>query len=260
MCGRIAQSRSANDYVQAVGWDTAEGLAFSGPPAYNVPPGTTPLMLRRQPDGGHHVDRLFWGYRPQWAADKGMPLAINARLEKAASGRFFAPLWRTGRVIIPADGWYEWTGEPGHKQPWFIRLNSDEPMFLAALARLGPAGPEGKACGFAIVTEAAAQGMVDVHDRRPVVFRAQDAQLWMDPELPCEQAEALARNLSRPAEEFEWYPVSKRVNRAGNEGPDLIQPIELSNEVSAPGRGDDDTPDVNHRVASQRGPETGSLF
>lgn len=24
------------------------------------------------------------------------------------------------RVIVPADGWYEWTGDPGDKQLWFI--------------------------------------------------------------------------------------------------------------------------------------------
>lgn len=228
MCGRISQRRTPEDYVRALGWNSADGLDLGTGPAYNIPPGTTPLLMHRLPEGGHHVDRLHWGYRPPWAAERGIPLAINARLEKAASGRFFSPLWRAGRVIVPADGWYEWTGNPGHKQAWYIRLVDDGPMFLAGLASFHggrQAGPGSS--GFAIVTAAADAGMVDVHDRRPVVFSASDAQLWLDPSLSVEHAQQLARNMSQPSEAFRWHAVSKRVNKAGNEGPDLIEPITL---------------------------------
>jgi putative SOS response-associated peptidase YedK len=179
------------------------------------------------PDGACHADQLNWGYRPHWATTKGIQPAINARIEKAASGRFFAPLWRSGRVIVPADGWYEWTGKPGQKQPWYIRLESDSPMFLAAIASFRPDRDPDRGCGFAIVTESADAGMVDVHDRRPVVFSAEDAVRWLDAGLAAEQAEQLARSRSRPTQDFVWYPVSKRVNRAGNQGPNLIEPIEL---------------------------------
>lgn len=227
MCGRIAQSRTPDDYVRELGWLGVDGLGLAGPPAWNTPPGTTPLLLHRLPDGGFHVDRLHWGYRPQWAAQRGIPFAINARLEKAATGRFFAPLWKRGRVLVPADGWYEWTGTPGHKQAWYIRLKDNNPMYLAAVAHLTPDRDPARGSGFAIVTEAAEAGMVDVHDRRPVVFDAGDADLWADPGLAPEQAEQLARDHSRPPSDFIWYPVSKRVNRAGNEGPDLIEPVPL---------------------------------
>lgn len=225
MCGRITQRRTPAEYIAEIGWDCADGLELGGHPAYNIPPGTTPLLLHRLPDGACHVDRLHWGYRPRWAVSKGMPPAINARIEKAATGRFFAPLWREGRVIVPADGWYEWTGKPGQKQPWYIRLANDRPMFLAAIASLRPDRDPDSGCGFAIVTEAADAGMVDVHDRRPVVFSAADAALWLDPGLGAEQAEPMARVMSRPAVDFTWYPVSTRVNRAGNDGPGLIEPV-----------------------------------
>ena len=233
MCGRITQRRTPDEYVGEIGWPLADGMDLAGPPSYNVPPGTTPLVLHRLPDSRFHVDRVHWGYRPDWAASKGMPPAINARLEKAAGGRFFGPLWRKGRIIVPADGWYEWTGAAGQKQPWHIRLASDTPMFLAAIANLPGAAQTGPGFGFAIVTAAADAGMVDVHDRRPVVFSAQDANLWLDPDLPAVQAEQLARSTSRPAEEFIWYPVSKRVNRAASEGADLIDPVSLETQCSS---------------------------
>ncbi len=228
MCGRISQSRTPEDYKRALGWPVDQDLEDWPGPAWNIPPGTTPLLMHRLPDGVCHLARLHWGYRPRWAQERGMPLAINARLEKAASGRFFGPLWRNGRVIVPAEGWYEWTGKPGQKQPWYIHRADGAPMFLAALASMQPTGDPARPPGFAIVTEAAAGGMVDVHDRRPVVFGAEDARLWLEPDLPPEEAEQLARNLSRPSGEFRWHAVSKRVNRAGNEGPDLIEAVPLA--------------------------------
>lgn len=35
----------------------------------------------------------------------------------------------------------------------------------------------------------------------------------------------------RPAEEFEWYRVSKAVGNVRNHGPELIQPIEVDDEA-----------------------------
>jgi putative SOS response-associated peptidase YedK len=45
---------------------------------------------------------MTWGYRtPQEAAEKKKPW-INARIEKALTGRYFRHMFREGRVIIPA--------------------------------------------------------------------------------------------------------------------------------------------------------------
>lgn len=181
--------------------------------------------MHRLGDDQPHIDMVNWGYRPAWAAEKGMPMAVNARIEKAATGAFFRPWWKSGRAIVPADGWYEWMGEPRHKQPWYIRLKTDRPMFMAAITNYRPDKEPTEGTGFSIVTAAAEGGLVDVHDRRPVVFSAEDAALWMDHSLSPEQAEHLARSMALPAEAFEWYPVSKDVNKAGNHGEYLIHPI-----------------------------------
>lgn len=42
-------------------------------------------------------------------------------------------MFREGRVIIPAGGWYEWTVEEGKRQPWYITRKADEPLFMAGL-------------------------------------------------------------------------------------------------------------------------------
>lgn len=35
-------------------------------------------------------------------------MLINARAETASTGRMFKPLWQNGRVVVPANGWFEW--------------------------------------------------------------------------------------------------------------------------------------------------------
>lgn len=227
MCGRITQYRSKAAYADAIGWDSTLFAAQNGdpPPRWNVAPGTLPLLMHGFVEDECRIDTVHWGYRPSWAADKSIPEAINARLEKAVTGAFFRSLWKSGRAIVPADGWFEWTGEPRHKQPWHIHLKTGQPMFLAALTNYRPDKEIREGTGFVIVTEASDAGLVDVHDRRPVVFSAEDARLWMDNSLPAEQAEQLARAVSLPTDAFAWHMVSKDVNRAGNNAPHLIEAI-----------------------------------
>lgn len=211
-------------YAMEMGWDIdpfGEPRGERGPD-WNVPPGSRPWVMHRIGDDRPHIEPVKWGYRPRWAADKGLPLSINARIEKAASGPYFRALFKSGRAIAPADGWYEWTGAAGKKQPWYIRQKTDKPMFMAALTDLRPEREAAEEPGFVIVTAAADGGMVDVHDRRPLVFGAADAALWMDNGLPPEQAEQLARSMCLPADAFEWYPVSRDVNRVGTNDAHLI--------------------------------------
>jgi putative SOS response-associated peptidase YedK len=71
---------------------------------------------------------------------------------KGVDGRYFRHIWRQDRVNVPADGSYMWTGAHRQKQPWYIRLKTDRPMFLAAISNfvLFKEGPPGS--GFVIVT------------------------------------------------------------------------------------------------------------
>ncbi len=225
MCGRLDQNHTAVEYVAAMHWPHQAPLFGSAAaPSFNAPPGTYRPLLHRV-DDALAVDDLYWGYRAAWAVGK-VPVAINARREKL-SNRYWQPLLKHGRAIVPADGWYEWTGEKGHKQPWHIHLKSREPLFIAALAAFGPFKEHAAEAGFVLITADAEGGMVDVHDRRPVVFCAADAALWLDPALTPQQAEQLSHAVALGADHFDWYPVDKQVGRAGNDGAQLASPIVL---------------------------------
>lgn len=79
--------------------------------------------------------------------------------------------------------------------------------------------------GFAIVTDDAAKGMIDVHDRRPLVLTAEHAREWMDPGTTVDQAKELL-SVARPESAFEWYEVTKKVGNSRYQGEDTITPIQ----------------------------------
>jgi putative SOS response-associated peptidase YedK len=67
--------------------------------------------------------------------------------------------------------------------------------------------------------------MLDIHDRRPVVLNAEDAALWLSPALSPQQAVELARHAAVPPDAFDWHKVSKKVNNASADGPQIALPI-----------------------------------
>jgi len=156
------------------------------------------------------------------------PPAITARGETAATSRFFRDIWATGRTLVAADGWYEWVKDPSDpkkKQPYYIRRKDCEPLWFAALAQMDRTGTthrEGDS--FVIITADSDQGMVDIHDRRPVVLEADLAREWIEPDLPLERAGEIVRLLALPVEVFEWFPVNRAVGNVRNEGRSLIEP------------------------------------
>jgi putative SOS response-associated peptidase YedK len=236
MCGRFEQSETRKYYAAALGVDTSDHLEWQGGdhiPIYNIAPGRCPWMITLR-GGKPEFIGMTWGYRtPEEAAAKRKPW-INARIEKAMTGRYFRHMFREGRVIVPAGGWFEWTVGNGKKQPWYITRRTGEAVFMAGLSNYKPTGPYGSQqtveVGFVIVTQDCEGGMVDIHDRRPVVLTPEDAWRWMDPETGVEEAAHIAQSRSLPSEEFVLWKVDKAVNRADpyNNGKYLLEPLSAS--------------------------------
>ena len=119
------------------------------------------------------------------------------------------------------------TAENGKKQRWYITRKVNEPIFMAGLTNFRIYTHQTVDVGFVIVTEDSGAGMVDVHDRRPVVLEPEDAWRWMNPETPVEEAAHIAQTRSLPTEEFMWWKVDRAVNRAdpSNSGKHLLTPV-----------------------------------
>ncbi|MBH3358766.1 SOS response-associated peptidase family protein [Pseudomonas guariconensis] len=228
MCGRYSIYNAMDDYLSHLAADrkVINGYDHERINRYNVAPSTRVELIRQIGDG-LRVDRVKWGWAPFWAKGK-RPDPINARAETVMTGKFFKSLWPAGRALVPANGWYEWIPDPAdpkHKQPYYISAANDKPLFFAALAEVYELMDPGEAEGFVIITAASDQGMIDIHDRKPLVLRPDLAREWIDPTTTAECAEEIAREGCRPAADFKWYPVSKQVGNAYNQGPHLIERI-----------------------------------
>jgi putative SOS response-associated peptidase YedK len=229
MCGRIAQVARMDQFLLELQFLSEVANYYDREPIarFNVAPSTRVSLLRGGAEG-LHIDAVRWGWAPFWAKGK-RPDPINARVETVASGRFFKSLWPHGRALVPANGWYEWVKDPDDpkcKQPYFIQLKDQAPMFFAALAQVTPGLEPVDDDGFVIITDASDAGMVDIHDRRPVVLAPEQAREWLEADLPPARAEQLARTGGRPVADFEWYRVAKAVGNVRNQGPQLIEPIQ----------------------------------
>ena len=228
MCGRFAQYRIPWEYLEPLGLDVPMAGFVDPEPVnrYKVAPRSKVHIL--QLDGvGLRWDLVRWGWEPFWAQGKRPP-AINARGETAATSKFFKPIWESGRCIVPADGWYEWVkdqDDPKKKQPYYIHRRDKRPMYFAGIGQYRRDGSEPKdGDGFVIITADSDEGMVDIHDRRPVVLSPEWAMAWLNQELSSHEAESIARDKAEPVRTFDWYPVGREVGNVRNEGPALLAP------------------------------------
>jgi putative SOS response-associated peptidase YedK len=100
---------------------------------------------------------------------------------------------------------------------------------MAGLTNFRPYVHQTVGVGFVIVTEDSGAGLVDVHDRRPVVLEPEDAKRWMNSDTPVEEAAHIAQTRSIPTEESMWWRVDRAVNRPdpSNDGKHLLAPINI---------------------------------
>ncbi|MDQ2139899.1 SOS response-associated peptidase [Alcaligenaceae bacterium B3P038] len=221
MCGRIAQSRAVDDYLETIAWNSFS-LPDALDPRYNVPPDTKPLAFHCLA-GDPEATRLFWGYKPVWSKRAAVS---NARIDTILNPE--SSFWRTmfthGRILVPADGWYEWTADKGSKQPWFFHSEGDEPVMMAAICSWRPGAETDAEHGMAIVTDDSAGGMVDIHDRRPVVLPPALARVWADPATTTEQARGIIA-AALPSDAFRWHKVRTEVGSSRYQLPDAMEKV-----------------------------------
>ncbi|WP_409264762.1 SOS response-associated peptidase family protein [Pseudomonas sp. KCJK9000] len=229
MCGRYSIYESMDHYLKQLALDLVVINGYDHEPInrFNVAPATR-VELIHQVEQGLRVDRVKWGWSPMWAKSK-RPAPINARAETVMTGRFFKELWPFSRALAPANGWFEWVSAPGNprqKQPYYITRVNGEPLYFAALAQVQTGIEGNERDGFVIITAAADQGLIDVHDRKPLVLTADLAREWLDPAtVPARAAQIVASGCS-PATDFRWFPVAKAVGNVKNQGADLIEPLD----------------------------------
>jgi putative SOS response-associated peptidase YedK len=130
MCGRFARYSLSRDLER---YFNAHPAAFKIQPNYNVAP-TQEIPVIIQQEGERHIKKRHWGLVPFWAKD--IPIGsrmINARVETVTSKPAFRTALKQRRCLIPANGFYEWSGMAGSKQPYLFQVPSGELFAFAGL-------------------------------------------------------------------------------------------------------------------------------
>ncbi len=225
MCGRYTLTKTADELIEVFDVVSAPDFALDLP-RFNIAPTQVVPILVLGPEG-RRLGALRWGLVPFWADHPRIgSRLINARSESVRTKPSFREAFQHRRCLIPADGFYEWQvqAEGGPKTPYWIHRPGQEPFTLAGLwDSWRPA--EGELLNtFTILTTRASLWMVPLHDRMPVVIGEAERDRWMSRETSDEDAHAMLG----PASEnyFTAYPVSREVNKPGNDHPVCIESVE----------------------------------
>jgi putative SOS response-associated peptidase YedK len=198
MCGRM--TLTPDDFAEvaaALGAVADPALAASYRPRFNLPP-TDPHMIVV---AGKRLVPARWMYGPA--------KQINARAETVARNGLTKGALASRRCLVPADGFYEWLGAKGRRQPIWFHAPPGQLLTFAGIFDLDG--------NFAVITTAANDEVAPVHDRMPAILLGAERDAWLaGPDT----------QLLRPAPggALERTPVSQRVNSVANDDRACLEP------------------------------------
>jgi putative SOS response-associated peptidase YedK len=231
MCGRFTQCYSwqeVHSFLNVLLPSAAPNLR----PRYNIAP-TTAIDVVVDRGKGRELIPMRWGLIPEWWKQEANKVGatFNARGEEAASKAMFRASFRKRRCIIPASGFYEWTGPKTDRQPhYFTRANGQILGFAGLWDRWKDPKTGEDILSCSIVTIGSSQWMGRYHNRMPAVLDERDFDGWLSGSAGPEALRPAPEDLLRE------HPVSPRVNKSGvgDDDATLIAPVAISDEAALP--------------------------
>jgi len=163
---------------------------------------------------------MRWGIIPPWSKEFGSKYAtFNARIETVANKPTFRNAWnKSQRCLIPMAGYYEWCGDKGNKQPFYITDRDTGGLVVAGLYESW--GNNKLSC--TVLTMPADDELNRIHPRQPVILTPKTTNDWLSDQSGKENL----TNQERP--NVIYYPVSKAVGNIRNDSLNLTEPIDIN--------------------------------
>jgi putative SOS response-associated peptidase YedK len=223
MCGRFTLTRRDGNSLAGELGVPPESLA-GWRPRYNIAPLQLHFVVAAEFERRKAIPAR-WGLVNRWAKDAGQASkCINARCETLESRPAFRDAFRKRRCVIPADGFFEWTGPKSARRPlWFHREDGGLLLF-AGLHEAWQASPGQWETTFTIITTSANAAIAPYHDRMPVILGDSAADEWIDPTGPDPLA---LKHLLAPAPDdlLAARAVSPKVNSSKIDSPELLEAL-----------------------------------
>ena len=219
MCGRYGLFADLDDLGTQLEFDpTAVRDAYL--PRWNIAP-TAPALVIESAEGVGRIGRILpWGGQAPGSRPR-----YNIRAETIAGWSGWHSGWTYRRCLVRANGFYEWqTGPDRRRMPWWFQPADDGLMVMAGI-RFGNAASSDAYC--TVITCPANNLVKPVHHRMPAVLEPAQFGEWLDGAGPT----------ARLLERREWPEIAARavspaVNRAVNDGPNLIAALSGDAAVS----------------------------
>jgi putative SOS response-associated peptidase YedK len=221
VCGRFTLTTSPEQVAEHFELEAAPQLA----PRFNVAP-TQPVATIDASSGTRSLALRRWGLIPPWAEDERIASRqINARVETVADKPAYRHALRERRCIVPADGFYEWSGAAGSKQPHHIGVPDGELFGFAGLWESWRDATDTPIETCVILTTEANGVLGGLHRRMPVILHPSRYDAWLDA-AEHEPSHVLTALDSRVADTLTFAPVSYRVNDVANDDPGCLSQVE----------------------------------
>jgi putative SOS response-associated peptidase YedK len=191
-------------------------------PRYNIAPTDQHWVVRSRFED-REVLPARWGLVNFWMTDRKQAFKnINARAETIQTLPTFREAFKERRCVIPADGFFEWTGQKDARLPvWYHRPDGGL-IYFAGLYESWRPTPDEKERTFTIITTMPNSLIKPVHNRMPVILEDEAIDDW----LYVRQSPSSLMSLLRPAREdlLVATPVSSHANSVKNDDPECLTP------------------------------------
>jgi putative SOS response-associated peptidase YedK len=227
------------------------------PPRYNIAPTQPAHIVRTGTNGERELTLVRWGLIPSWVKDPNtFTTLLNARADTVLEKPSFKNAMKYRRCLVPADGFYEWTGASPNKRPHLIRINGDRingdsvlnsapsaphtqpqqgikytvPVYPSLMGFAGlwehwMSADGSEMESMAIITTDANATVGQIHDRMPVILAPERWDAWLDTrEVPAAEAAQMLK--PAPDDLLELFEVNKALGNSRNDGPELQRRVE----------------------------------
>ncbi len=220
MCGRFTLTiHQLGSVLDKLGASIEPDLAGLYRPRYNIAPGNLHLVLRHK-DGARILSAANWGLINSWSKDPKVAFRqINARAETLSERPAFRNSFRRNRCLVLADGFYEWRGPRGQREPMHFHAPDRGLLLFAGLydSWRDPVTDSYKRT-FTIITTEPNALVREVHDRMPAIIALPRVDDWLSGPAPGELL------LPAAAGSLLASPASPRVNTTRHDDPGLLDP------------------------------------
>jgi len=198
------------------------------PARFNIAPTQAVPVVCLDAQGGRRFRLMRWGLLPPFVKDpKRFPTLINARSEEVLEKPSFRNAVHRRRCLIPADGFYEWTGPKGKRRPFLMRPREPRLIAFAGLYECWQDPQGGEIDTVTILTCPANPTVAELHDRMPVVLEPEHFEAWLD--VKAVKAEEALAMLGPTADDlFEAVEMHPKINDSRSDEPGIQEPLQLT--------------------------------